>query len=112
MFTQNQNFFTLTVTISGSGTVMSTDGSINCPGTCSYTYPSNMQVTLNATAGQGGTFSGWSGAVQRHRSLHCHHDQDHSVTANFTGQQDMVMHSFGTGNDGQNPLRASSAISG
>ena len=103
-FTRNPNFFTLTVTISGAGTVMSTDGSINCPGTCSYTYPSNMQVTLNASAGQGGTFSGWRGAgCSGTGSCTVIMTQDQSVTGVFTGQSDMVMHSFGTRNDGQNP---------
>src|SRR5208283_2749237 len=52
---------TLTVAPIGSGTITSTDGFINCPGTCSHSYLSNTQVTLNATPGQGWVFGGWNG---------------------------------------------------
>ena len=60
--TFTQNSYTLTVSISGHGTVTSTDGNINCPGTCTHTYLSLTQVTLNAAAASGWTFMGWSGA--------------------------------------------------
>src|SRR2546427_488646 len=55
--------FTLTVSPAGtgSGTVGSSDGLINCPGTCSATYPSGTSVTLTATPASGSTFAGWSG---------------------------------------------------
>jgi hypothetical protein len=53
--------YNLTVTISGSGAVTSTDGLINCPGTCSHSYPGGAEVTLNPTAGQGSVLS--AGAV-------------------------------------------------
>src|SRR5271165_448874 len=59
--TFTQLSYTLTVATIGSGTVASTDGLINCPGTCSHSYLSNTQVTLNATPGQGWVFGGWSG---------------------------------------------------
>jgi Divergent InlB B-repeat domain len=55
-------FSTLTVTTVGDGTVTSTDGSINCPGTCSATYADGTQITLNATPAQNWAFSGWTGA--------------------------------------------------
>jgi hypothetical protein len=54
--------FTLTVSTAGNGTVTSTDGFINCPGSCTHTYLSATQVTLNATPAQGWVFGGWSGA--------------------------------------------------
>ena len=44
---------TLTVSTIGNGTVTSIDGFISCPGTCSHTYSSGAQVTLNAAAGRG-----------------------------------------------------------
>ncbi len=104
-FTQNQNNFNLTVSVSGNGTVMSTDGFISCPGTCSHTYPGNTQVTLNASPALGSIFSGWSGGgCSGTGSCTVTMTQDLTVAATFTGQQDMVMHSFGNGNDGQNPM--------
>ena len=36
--------------MSGDGSITSNDGFINCPGTCSHTYLSLTQVTLNASA--------------------------------------------------------------
>ncbi len=103
-FTQNPGNYSLTVSTSGSGTVTSTDGLINCPGTCSYTYASNAPVTLNASPAQGGMFSGWSGACSGTGSCNITMTQNLAVTATFTGQPDTVMHSFGNGNDGQNPV--------
>jgi hypothetical protein len=60
--TFTQNYYTLTASISGQGTITSTDGFINCPGTCTHTYLSLTPVTLNAFPAQSWNFSGWSGA--------------------------------------------------
>ena len=57
-----QGSYSLTVSLSGTGTLTSTDGNINCPGTCSHTYSSPTQVTLNASPSSGWSFSGWTGA--------------------------------------------------
>jgi uncharacterized repeat protein (TIGR02543 family) len=103
-FTQNPGFFSLTVSTTGSGTVASTDGFINCPGTCSHTYAPNTPVTLNATPGQGGTFSGWSGACTGTGPCNVTMTQNQLLRAVFTAQQDMLVHNFGSGNDGQNPV--------
>ncbi len=54
--------YTLTVSISGDGTITSTDGYINCPGNCTHTYLSFTEVTLNAAPSQAWNFAGWSGA--------------------------------------------------
>jgi uncharacterized repeat protein (TIGR02543 family) len=78
------NDYTLTVTTSGSGTVTSTDGFINCPGTCSHSYLVNSQVTLNATPASGWTFSGWSGACSGTGSCVVTMTQNLSVGATFT----------------------------
>src|SRR5208283_42776 len=76
--------YTLTVSPTGNGTVTSTDGSINCPGTCSSFYPSNTQVTLNATPAAGWTFSGWSGACSGTGACVVVMTQNQSVGATFT----------------------------
>ena len=60
--TFTQNHYTLTASISGQGSIVSTDGFINCPGTCSHAYLSFTPVTLNASSAQGWNFAGWSGA--------------------------------------------------
>lgn len=57
-----QSSYTLTVSISGQGSITSTDGNISCPGTCTHTYLSFAQVTLNAAPAHNWTFAGWSGA--------------------------------------------------
>jgi hypothetical protein len=55
--------FTLTVskTGSGSGTVTSNPGGINCGSTCAASFTAGTSVTLTATASAGSTFTGWSG---------------------------------------------------
>jgi len=54
---------TLTVTLAGtgSGNVTSTPAGINCPTSCTKSYPNGTPVTLTATAASGSTFAGWSG---------------------------------------------------
>ena len=54
-------FDRLTVSKTGSGTVTSSDGHINCGGTCFFIYNSGTQVTLTATPASGWIFSSWTG---------------------------------------------------
>src|SRR5438132_1004337 len=58
-----QQGFTLTVSKggTGSGTVTSSDGGINCGPTCVFTYDSGRVVTLTPSASEGSAFGGWSG---------------------------------------------------
>jgi uncharacterized repeat protein (TIGR02543 family) len=60
--TFSQNNYTLSVSLSGSGTVVSSPTGINCGSGCSASFTSGTNVTLTATAATGYTFSGWSGA--------------------------------------------------
>jgi mannan endo-1,4-beta-mannosidase len=46
----------------GSGTVTSSTGGINCGTACTASYPSGTSVTLSAAAASGAGFAGWSGA--------------------------------------------------
>ena len=62
-FSPASNLRSLTVTRSGSGagTVASTPIGIDCGSDCTEPYAQGTEVTLAATAGQGSTFTGWSG---------------------------------------------------
>ncbi len=53
--------YTLSVTVTGSGTVTSNIAGINCGADCSENYASGTSVILTASS-SGSTFSGWSGA--------------------------------------------------
>jgi hypothetical protein len=59
--------------------------SINCPGTCSHSYPSGTKVTLKAMQATGSAFTDWSGGgcgVTTPCTVTMSSDQ--SVTATFT----------------------------
>lgn len=47
---------------SGSGTVASSDGGINCGATCSHAYVNGSGVVLTAVPAGGSVFTGWLGA--------------------------------------------------
>jgi uncharacterized cupredoxin-like copper-binding protein len=53
---------TLTVGVSGSGTVTSSPAGISCPGTCSTAFSYGTGVVLTAAPSSGYAFTGWSGA--------------------------------------------------
>ena len=82
--TFTQNVYTLTVSATGSGTVTSTDGFINCPGFCSHSYLSYTQVTLNANPAAGWALSAWSGACSGTGACVVTMTQSLSVGATFT----------------------------
>jgi subtilase family serine protease len=76
--------FTLSTSVSGSGTVTSSPGSINCPTTCSDGYAANAAVTLTATPADGWSFAGWNGAgCGSTGSCMVTMNQAQSVTATF-----------------------------
>ena len=52
---------TLTVTVTGSGTVSSTPAGISCGADCSESFPIGSAVMLTPTPDVGSTFAGWTG---------------------------------------------------
>ena len=82
--TFTQLSYSLTVSTTGSGTVNSTDGFINCPSSCGHSYVSNTPVTLNATGTAGWAFAGWNGACTGMGSCDLIMTEDLSVGATFT----------------------------
>ena len=54
--------YTLGVTVTGSGSVVSQPAGIQCGATCSASFDAGTDVVLQATAAQGQAFQGWGGA--------------------------------------------------
>jgi hypothetical protein len=78
--------FALTVTKqgTGSGTVTSSDGVINCGIACSATYNSGTTITLTATPASGSTFSGWGGTCVGTQPCTLTMSAAQAVSATFT----------------------------
>ena len=82
--TFSQITYTLTVGVSGNGTVTSSPGGINCGSMCSASFNSGTQVSLNQTPGSGYSFGGWSGACSGTGSCLVTMSATEGVTATFT----------------------------
>jgi hypothetical protein len=67
----------------GSGTVTSDTGGINCGATCSASYVSGATVTLAAAAASNNTFTGWSGDCAGATCVLSNVTAAHSVVAGF-----------------------------
>ncbi len=76
--------YTLSVTVSGSGSVTSSPLGISCPKTCSANYNEGTTVALTPTASTGATFIGWSGACSGTGTCTVTMNSAKSVTASFT----------------------------
>ncbi len=79
-FVQNQ---TLSVSVTGSGSVASTPSGISCASACSDAFASGSQVTLTATPTAGYGFAGWSGACSGFGSCVVTMSAAENVTATF-----------------------------
>ena len=77
------NYHKLAVSVSGSGTVQSTDDSINCGALCSGVYAGGTTVTLTASPAYGGQFTGWSGGCTGTGNCVVTLNSDVSVVATF-----------------------------
>jgi List-Bact-rpt repeat protein/phosphoesterase family protein/concanavalin A-like lectin/glucanase superfamily protein len=113
-FTLTLPTFSLTVTKqgTGTGTVTSNIGGINCGATCSATYNSGTAVTLTATPAAGSTFAGWSGACTGTQTCTVTMNAAQSVTATFTLQSVVrppPARPLGSGIDPTNALAANLA---
>ena len=75
---------TLSVAVTGSGTVNSGDGGINCGSTCSMVYATGSVVSLTATPASGFAFTGWGGACSGVGTCIVTVNQGQSVSANFS----------------------------
>jgi phospholipase C len=83
----------LSVTISGNGIVTSTPAGINCPTTCTASFPGGTTVSLAASPGSGHSFSGFGGGCSGMScQLALSSGQSASVTATFanTSQADIT----------------------
>jgi hypothetical protein len=81
---------TLTVTVTGPGTVTSNPPGINCrqtSGTCQRDFPEDSNVTLTATPDADATFQGWSGDCSGQAQCNVRMDVDRNVGATFEGEE-------------------------
>ncbi len=78
---------TLSVSVTGSGSVTSSPMGINCPSTCSANFAPGTQVTLTATPANGWGFSGWGGACSGVGNCVVTMNAAQSVTATFAQTQ-------------------------
>lgn len=75
----------LTVGVSGSGSVTSSVGGINCPaGSCATSLAQNTAVTLTATPAAGASFTGWSGSICSGTATTCTLNLTANATVNAT----------------------------
>jgi hypothetical protein len=73
----------LTVSVTGSGTVASNPTGISCPSTCSYVFTGGSHVTLTPTPAGGWSFSSWGGACSGSGGCTVAMNAAESVTATF-----------------------------
>ncbi len=80
-FVQN---LTLSVSVTGSGTVTSSPAGINCGSTCNASFAPGTQVTLTATPASNWDFGGWGGACSGAGNCVVTMNTAQSVTATFS----------------------------
>ena len=89
---------TLTVNVSGSGSVSSSPSGINsCTGTCTATFPYGTSVQLSASPSNGYGFAGWSGACSGSGTCAVTMNGAKSVTATFGLLETLTVSVSGSG---------------
>ena len=58
---EQNTYYSLSISKSGSGIVISDDGKINCGNQCEASYPANSKIVLKAEAGDNYKFDRWNG---------------------------------------------------
>jgi len=86
---------------SGSGTVTSVDGHINCGSACFYDYNPGDNVTLNPQPMQGSVFSGWVGCDQVQNDT-CYVKM--SAVRNVTAKLNPATYTLTVDNDGNGTI--------
>ncbi|MBV1911063.1 MAG: hypothetical protein KUG78_17320 [Kangiellaceae bacterium] len=76
-------FYDLSVTINGAGTVVSSPVGVNCTVSCTELFSANSQVSLTASATEGYEFVGWSGNCSGIGLCNIVTSQNRAVTADF-----------------------------
>ncbi len=90
--------YTLSVNVTGSGSVSSSPAGITCGADCTENYVDGTNVTLTAAANPGSTFAGWSGACSGTASCVVAMSAARSVTASFTlNQYGLTVQKLGSG---------------
>jgi hypothetical protein len=77
-------YYTLSVSVSGNGTVTSSPSGINCGSMCTMNYSGGTSVMLTATPTGGATFNGWGGACTGNGSCLLTMNSLENVTAMFS----------------------------
>jgi hypothetical protein len=91
---------TLSVDLSGNGTVTSRPAGIDCPGSCKKSFPAGGRVKLSARAEKGSRFDGWSGGCSGGGACSLSMEEATSVTATFTSRSAPTECEDGSDNDG------------
>ncbi len=87
----------VTVTVTGSGSVLSTPFGIMCPDGCTTMVAHGTTLSFAATAGSGSTFLGWSGGCTGTGACSVTVDADVQLGAAFGQNQSLVVTRSGTG---------------
>ena len=99
---------TLTVNVTGTGSVASAPPGISCPSTCAAEFTDGSSVDLTPTAGEGFVFSGWSGACTGSGACSVTMTGDQTVGATFTAPVTRTLDVSVTGNGSVARIRPAS----
>ena len=94
----------LTVSVTGSGTVTSNPAGVSCPSTCSHIFTGGSQVTLTPTPAGGWAFSSWSGACSGSGGCTVAMNAAESVTATFVQDVALSVNVTGSGSLTSSPV--------